>query len=62
MKLELRNINIRDIQLGDETSVKDGVLTVSTVDLTNKLKEDQRVKEVKLDIAKIGRASCRERV
>lgn len=54
MKLELRNINIKDIQLGDETSVKDGVLTVSSKDLINKLKEDERIKDVKLDVARPG--------
>ena len=54
MKLELRNINITDIQLGNETSVKDGVLTVCKEDLINKLKEDERIKEVKLDVARPG--------
>lgn len=54
MKLELRNINIKDIQLGDENSVKDGVLTVNKEGLINKLKEDIRVKEVKLDVARPG--------
>lgn len=54
LKLELRNIIIKDIQLGKETSVRDGILTVCKEDLINKLKEDDRIKEVKLDVARPG--------
>lgn len=54
MKLELRRIHIKDIQLGEETKVVNGVLTVSAQDLINKLKEDENVKEVKVDIARPG--------
>ena len=55
MKLELRRIHIKDIQLGDKTAVKDGVLTINQEELINKLKEDERVKEVKIDIARPGK-------
>ncbi|WP_035288975.1 glycine/sarcosine/betaine reductase component B subunit [Clostridium sp. KNHs214] len=54
MKLELRRIYIKDIQLGNETSVKNGVLTVNQEELISKLKEDERIKEVKLDVARPG--------
>ena len=54
MKLELRRIHIKDIQFGKETSVKDGVLTVNEEELINKLKEDQRIKDIKVDIARPG--------
>lgn len=54
MKLELRNINIENIELGNETSVKNGVLTVSEEGLINKLKEDERIKEVVLAVARPG--------
>lgn len=54
MKLELRRIHIKDLQFGEKTSVKNGVLTVSKEDLIAKLKEDNRVKDVKLDIARPG--------
>jgi glycine reductase len=54
LKLELRRIHIKDIQLGEETKVIDGVLTVSSNDLINKLKEDENVKEVKVDLARPG--------
>ncbi len=54
LKLELRRINIKDIQFGKETSVKDGVLTVNEEELIDKLKEDERVKDIKVDIARPG--------
>ncbi len=54
MKLELRRIHIKDIQLGNETAVKDGVLTVNAEELINLLKEDERIKDVKIDVARPG--------
>ena len=54
MKLELRRINIKDIQLGDKLELKDGVLTIDANDLTSKLKEDINIKDIKVDIAKPG--------
>lgn len=54
MKLELRRIHIKDIQLGNETTVKDGVLTVNKEELISFLKEDERIKDVKLDVARPG--------
>ncbi|NLW23346.1 MAG: beta-aspartyl-peptidase [Tissierellia bacterium] len=54
MKLELRRIHIKDIQLGEETKVKDGVLFVNAEELISHLKEDSRIKDVKVDIARPG--------
>lgn len=54
MKLELRRIHIKDIKLGNETAVKEGVLTVNEGELISLLKEDERVKDVKIDIARPG--------
>jgi len=54
LKLEIGRIFIKDIQLGKENSVKNGVLTVDQAGLIAKLKEDDRVKEVYLDVAKPG--------
>jgi len=54
LRLEIGRINITDIQLGNETSVKNGVLTVDATSLIAKLKEDDRIKDVKIDIAKPG--------
>ncbi|AET68305.1 glycine/sarcosine/betaine reductase component B alpha/beta subunit [Desulfosporosinus orientis DSM 765] len=54
MKLEIGRIYIHDIQLGGETSLEDGVLTIDQEGLISKLKEDERIKEVHLDVAKPG--------
>lgn len=54
MKLELRRIYIKDIQFGEKTAVKNGVLTVNKEELIQKIKEDERVKDVKVDIARPG--------
>lgn len=54
MKLELRRIHIKDIQLGEETKVVNGVLTINENDLINKLKEDENIKSVKVDLARPG--------
>lgn len=52
MKLELRRIHIKDIQFGKTTKVKDGVLTVNKEELINKLKDDERIKDIKVDVAR----------
>ncbi len=54
MKLELGRIHIKDIQFGDKTQVENGVLTVNKDELASKLMEDERIKDVKLDIARPG--------
>jgi len=54
LKLEIGRVFIKDIQLGNETSVKNGVLTVDKEGLIAKLKEDERIKEVLLDVARPG--------
>jgi len=54
LKLEIGRINIKDIQLGNETYVKNGVLTVDKVGLIATLKEDERIKDITIDIAKPG--------
>ena len=50
MKLELGRINITGIKLGSETAVKNGVLTVDAGALKSKLMEDERIKEVSVDV------------
>ena len=54
MKLEHRRIHIKDMQIGNETKVVDGVLTINEEELVKCLKEDKKIKEVKLDIARPG--------
>lgn len=54
MKLEIGRIHIKDIQFGDSTFVKDGVLTVDKAGLIASLKEDERIRDVQVDIARPG--------
>lgn len=54
MKLELRRITISKLQLGNEMSVKDGVLTIDAQKIIEELKEDVNIKDVKVDIASPG--------
>ena len=54
LKLEIGRIKIKDIQFGDRTFVQDGVLTVDKEALAAFLKEDERIKDVSIDIARPG--------
>jgi len=54
LKLEIGRIHIKDIQFGDSTFVEDGVLTVDKAGLIASLKEDERIKDVQVDIARPG--------
>jgi sarcosine reductase len=54
LKLELGRIYIKDIQFGNKTHVNNGTLIVNSQELIDKLKEDERVKDVKVDIARPG--------
>lgn len=54
MKLEIGRIYIQDIVLGKANSVQNGVLTVDEDGLTAKLKEDERIRDVKIDVARPG--------
>ena len=54
MKLELGRIYIKSVKLGDKTEVRDGVLTVSEADIRKLVLEDERIKDVKVEIALPG--------
>lgn len=54
MKLEQNRIYIKDIQFGSQTAVNNGILTVNKEEMINLLKEDPKIKDVKLDIARPG--------
>ncbi|MBO4365396.1 MAG: glycine/sarcosine/betaine reductase component B subunit [Eggerthellaceae bacterium] len=54
MKLEQNLIYIKDIVLGDENKVEDGVLTVDVEGLKAAVMEDDKIKDVKVDVAKPG--------
>ena len=54
MELELRKIKIKDVQFGKSTTVKDNVLYVNKDEIINILKEDERIKDVQVDLARPG--------
>lgn len=54
MRLEQNLINITDIQFGDAYKIEKGTLYVDKEDLILQLKEDDRIKNIKLDIARPG--------
>ena len=54
MKLEIGRIKITDIKLGKETAVQNGVLTVDADSLKLKLMEDERIKDVSVDVCRPG--------
>ena len=54
MRLEQNLIYIKDVVLGSENKVEDGVLTVDVEGLKAAVLEDDKVKDVKVDLAKPG--------
>ncbi len=54
LKLEHRKINIKDIQFGEKTEVVNGVLFVNKEEVVAELKTNNKIKEVKIDIARPG--------
>ena len=54
MKLEVGEIEIDDIQLGDETGIEKGVLHVSRSELRKLLLEDKRLAAVEMTVARPG--------
>lgn len=58
MDLELRNIQIRDVVMGESNGIKDGVLTFNAAALEKLLLEDARIIAARIDLAKPGE-SCR---
>jgi len=54
LKLEIGYIKIRDIQLADESKIKDGVLFVNTKELEKLVLEDEHLQAVSFDVARPG--------
>ena len=54
MKLTIGNFYVKDIVFGDELSFKDGVLTINKEEALALVKEDDRITEADLYIAKPG--------
>lgn len=54
MELELREIKINNVILGNETTIKEDVLHLSPQEIINYLLEDEKIKSVEIDIARPG--------
>ncbi len=54
MKLEIGNFYVKDIVFGNELSLKDGVLTVNKEEALDFIRQDERITEAELYIAKPG--------
>ncbi|MGJ0848621.1 glycine/sarcosine/betaine reductase component B subunit [Tissierella praeacuta] len=54
MELTLRKINVREIAFGSTTKINNGILTISKNEIKNLILEDERISEVKIDIARPG--------
>ncbi|AZR72879.1 beta-aspartyl-peptidase [Anoxybacter fermentans] len=54
MRLELGKIYIKDVQFGDKTEVKNGILTINKEELIEKLSGDARIASIDVDLAKPG--------
>ncbi|MBR1672613.1 MAG: glycine/sarcosine/betaine reductase component B subunit [Fretibacterium sp.] len=57
MKLELHKVKVRDIQWGDVTSVKDGVLYVNKEEAISLIAEESRFAKVDLELARPGESA-----
>ena len=57
MKLELGEIHIKDVVLGNESKIIDGVVTVDTEELKSLILEDEHLVDVKFDVAHPGEST-----
>ena len=57
MKLELGEIHIKDVVLGNESKIVDGVVTVDTEELKSLILEDEHLVDVKFDVAHPGEST-----
>jgi len=58
MRIELRVLNIKDVQFSSQTTIKSCVLNINLQDLQEILQEDKRLGKVDVEVAKPGE-SCR---
>jgi len=54
MRLELGTIKIKDVQFGEETIIKDGTLYVNKKELIALARQDDRLSEVDVELARPG--------
>ena len=57
MKLELHKVKVRDVQWGDATCVKDGVLYVNKAEAIACVSEEKRFAKVDLELACLGESA-----
>ena len=57
MKLELHKVKVRDVQWGDATCVKDGVLYVNKAEAIACVSEEKRFAKVDLELARPGESA-----
>lgn len=57
MKLELGNINIKDVVLGSESKVENNVLTINEQEIINLVLEEEHLISCKVEIAKPGEST-----
>lgn len=58
MSYELREIMIKDVMFGEQTALREGIITLNVSEMTELIMEDTRIKAVRFDLAKPGE-SCR---
>lgn len=54
MRLEHGRIKIKDIKFGEKSHIQEGILFINKEEIIAKLKENTKIKEVKIDLAKPG--------
>lgn len=54
MRLELGKIFIKDIQFGDVTEVKDGVLFINKQEMLQEIGGDEHIKSIDIELARPG--------
>ena len=54
MRLEIGNFYVKDIVFGNELSYEDGILTIEKEAALNYIRQDERITEAELYIAKPG--------
>lgn len=54
MRLEIGNINIKDVQFGDKTKVENGILFVNKEELIAAISDDENIKSVDVELARPG--------
>lgn len=57
MTYELRKVQIKDVRLGTENGISQGVLTINEKGVIDLIKEDARVKDVEIQIARPGESA-----